>query len=219
MGLNNNLLTTGRFGAEDPIGSFLRIADGSFQSVSCPEVPHFEVGGIAGAGTPYAAAINDSNEIAGTIGVVLPTGEYVQAGFIATPTGVLPHIVVCQRFTTFGRATFDRPSFARIWVGNLGPADLRIGTVYVGNSAAAIDDSNSFDIVDSNCARGTWSQPNPPVIEATTPLEFLPPWGDCYVDLGFFPRGPGNRTAALYVLGDSPDSPQVVQLSGEGALE
>jgi hypothetical protein len=219
MGLNNNLVTTGRFGAGDAIGSFLRILDGSFQSVSCPEVPHSDVGGTAGAGTPYAAAINDFNVIAGTIGVVLPSGEYVQAGFIARPTGVLPQMVICQRFITFGRATFAGPSLARIWVGNLGPADLRIGTVYVGTSGAATDDPFSFHIVDSNCARGSWSQANPPMIGATTSLESLPPWGDCYVDVGFFPRGPGTRTGALYALGDSPDSPQVVQLSGEGVSE
>jgi hypothetical protein len=199
-GLNNNQVTTGYFGASEAIGSFIRMPDGHFTSVTCPELPGAEA---------LPTALNDSNVIAGGINAPFASGEIGQLGFIATPTGTVPHLVICQPNVTFNTPVPDSPlPTARIWVGNTGPADLHITTVYLGTREESSDPS-SFHILDTNCAR---------VAGGSTPLPFLPPWGDCYVDVLFAPRGPGSRTAALYVIGDSPDSPQVVQLSGIGPM-
>jgi hypothetical protein len=151
--------------------------------------------------------LNDYNVIGGYIYAPLSFGEIGQLGFIATPTDTVPHMVICQPNATFDMpvAGSDLPT-ARIWVGNIGPADLHITTVYLGGRGVS-SEPFSFHILDSNCARTSGG---------STPVPVLPPWGGCYVDILFTPQGPGLHTNALYIIGDSPDSPQIVQLSGIG---
>jgi hypothetical protein len=202
-GLNNNQLTTGYFGAVEARGSFLRTSDGHFTSITCPELlPDQPI---------FPTALNDYNVVAGYTGAPLASGEIGLLGFIATPTDTVPHMVICQPNVTFNMPVPGSAfPIARIWVGNTGPADLHITTVYLGGRGVSSEPLYSFRILDTNCAYAA---------SASMPVPFLPPWGDCYVDILFAPQGPGLHTNSLYVIGDSPDSPQIVQLSGIGQMD
>jgi hypothetical protein len=201
-GLNNNQVTTGYFGAVEARGSFLRTSDGHFTSITCPEFPETRT---------FPTALNDYNVIAGHVYEARAVGEIGPLGFIATPTDTVPHMVICQPNVTFNMPVASSDfATARIWVGNTGPADLHITTVYLGARGVSSEPPFSFRILDTNCADAA---------SASMPVPFLPPWGDCYVDILFAPRGPGLHTNSLYVIGDSPDSPQIVQLSGIGQVD
>lgn len=198
FGLNNNLETAGTTASAFPVRmQFIRSLDGRFSSVDCPEISGQDI---------FVAALNDYGVLAGIAFGPGQSGGIHSIGLVITPSGEVPHLVICQPFLTFDpQPVGTRSSEMRIWVGNTGPADLRIGEVYVGTGDTY--QPRSFIVTHTNCVLSPGGPDSVP---------FLGPWGDCFVDIAFAPQGPGEQTAELYVIGDSPESPKAVSLSGTG---
>jgi hypothetical protein len=199
-GLNNALETAGNTGSAFPVSRmpFVRSLSGRFSFVDCPEI----------SGQDFSvAALNDNGAIAGTLYGPDQSGQDHARGVVAMPSGELPHAVTCQPSLVFGSQPVGTFSpLMRIWVGNIGPADLRIGAVYVG-AVPGSDQRVDFGVGRTNCA---------PSSGGPTPVPFLVPWGDCFADIAFFPRTAGDQTGVLYVISDSPDSPKLLPVSGTG---
>jgi hypothetical protein len=200
-GLNNNNVTAGVTLSNRAFNvAFVRTPDGHYPYISCLETMNTSF---------FVLGINDRNVVLGSFYQSSPSGSGSElVGLIATPTGILPQAKVSHRSWAFDSHPIGETSgLGRIFISNSGPADLHIGSLYVGDTRQASDRVNSFHVTNSNCA---------PVPDGPPNLPFIPPGGWCFVDFRFTPEAPRWQTASIYIPTDSPDSPLMIRLGGIG---
>jgi probable HAF family extracellular repeat protein len=202
-GLNNNNVTASSFSYLFPENSFafLRASDGHYPAIVCPDVLNKNLS-ITG--------VNDRNAVVGTISSNSPGLGAQTVGFIATPTGVFPHAQLSQTSWTFGsHVTGETSGLGRVFVSNTGPADLHIPALYVGVTGQTVDPRQTFQVTQTDC--GKWIPPGF-VVEPGT----IPPGASCFLEFTFTPQVRGWQTADIYIVDDSRQSPEIVEVGGTG---
>lgn len=189
--LNNNNVTASNF--NQSLIAFLRTPDGNYPSIVCPDALNSIL---------FINALNDGNVV---VGSVAQGSESV--GFIATPTGLVPHILVSNDSWTFGPQLLGKlGGYGRIYISNVGLADFHPQEIRFGQTGQSTDHLQSLGISGTNC---------PGVPGYSLPGTMAP--GDwCYFDFSFTPQAPGWQTAAIYIPSESPESPRVIPIGGTG---
>jgi probable HAF family extracellular repeat protein len=135
-GLNNSKTMAGHLTSVPPGGMFLRTRDGHYPAIVCPELPN---------ASQIVTGLNDKNEVAGNSFHYLSSGKGLNAGFIATPTGVVPKAQLSNQNWTFAaHPPGETSETGRVYLSNCGKADLHLATFYVGDTGQTSDETSSF---------------------------------------------------------------------------
>lgn len=193
----NDIWSAGTF---RPVSSgFVRTQAGNIQGVICPDDVQANVN---------VTGISDAFAVSGTL---MSANVPVQQGLLAEPTAQTGSLHISNDWWDFATSAIGTASChpARIYLTNPSDTDLHIQAIYFGNPNEGAPPP-PYAITDTNCGEPTG---NPLFPFAKRKLRA----GDwCYINFNYTPTRGGSQPGQLIVLDDTPQSPHIVQLSGNG---